>query len=110
MAYITSQLTFEIFSLFGVNNILVVKNAPKLYHLSPNHGLVSKQSHERKLKEEISKQSLEKKFKEEILTVVLWRSQSLCRKNGKFTPVDEQAGAEWLVRAHCYLQNNPSLD
>ena len=41
--------------------------------------------------------------------------QSLCRTNGNFTPVDlhmsklKPLGADWLVKVHQYLQNNPLL-
>ena len=57
------------------------------------------------------KEFLRKKFQQ-------WYSgevESLYRKNGKFTPVDlhmsklKPVGAEWLVEAHHYLQDNPSL-
>ena len=57
------------------------------------------------------KEFLRKKFQQWYSSEV----ESLCHKNGKFTPVDlhmsklKPAGANWLVEAHRYLQNNPSL-
>lgn len=57
------------------------------------------------------KEFLWKKFQQWYSSEV----ESLCCKNGKFTPVDlhvsklKPVGAEWLVEAHRYLWNNPSL-
>ena len=62
--------------------------------------------------------SVNKAVKEFLRKFQQWYSsevESLCSKNEEFTPVDlhmsklKPVGADWLMQAHHYLQNNPSL-
>ena len=96
------QLTPNIFSLLEANHIFVVKVPPNCTdRLQPMDLSVNK----------AAKEFLRKKFQN-------WYSsemESLCRTNGSFIPVDlhmsklKPLGADWLVKTHQYLQNNPSL-
>ena len=96
------QLTPGIFSLLEANQVFVVKVPPNCTdRLQPMDLSVNK----------AVKEFLRKKFQN-------WYSsemESLCRTNGGFTPVDlrmsklKPLGADWLVKAHQYLQNNTSL-
>ena len=96
------QLTPDIFCLLEANYIFVVKVPPNCTNcLQPMDLSVNK----------AVKEFLRKRFQN-------WYSgemESLCSTNGSFTPVDlpmsklKPLGADWLVKAHQYLQNNPSL-
>ena len=96
------QLTPGIFSLLDANHIFVVKVPPNCTdRLQPMDLSVNK----------AVKDFLRKKFQQWYSSEV----ESLFRKNGRFTPVDlhmsklKPVGAEWLVEAHRYLMDNPSL-